>query len=92
VYELNYGFVPGTMAPDGEPLDVYIVDAAEPLTECEAEVIAIIRRRDDIEDKLVARIGSASWSAHEIEVAASFQERWFDSYVEGGCTAIDDQG
>lgn len=21
VYELNYGFVPGTMAPDGEPLE-----------------------------------------------------------------------
>jgi len=92
VYELNYGFVPGTVAPDGEPLDVYVIDAAAPLDECEAEVIAIIRRRDDDEDKLVARVGSASSSAREIEARPRFQEQWFDLCVEDANRAVDDPG
>ena len=54
VYAVNYGFVPGTIAPDGHPIDVYVLDAGEPLGRCEATVIAIVRRRDDVEDKLVA--------------------------------------
>lgn len=88
VYELNYGFVPGTMAPDGEPLDVYVIDSDVPLRECEAEVIAIIRRRDDDEDKLVVRIGAAPWASEQIEARTRFQEQWFDTFVEGG-SAID---
>ena len=82
VYELNYGFVPGTQAPDGCPLDVYLIDAAVPLHECEAEVIAVIRRRDDVEDKLVARIGQGTWSPADIAARTHFQERFFNSYVE----------
>ena len=84
VYELNYGFIPGTSAPDGEPLDVYIIDSDAPLGECDAEVIAIVRRRDDDEDKLVARLGNDSWRSEEIAARTWFQERWFDSFVEAG--------
>lgn len=84
MYELNYGFIPGTVAPDGEPLDVYIIDSDAPLAECSAEVIAIIRRRDDVEDKLVARVGTSSWSSEEIAARTRFQERWFDTFVDIG--------
>lgn len=84
VYELNYGHVPGTLAPDGEPLDAYVIDVAEPMTQCDLEVIAIIRRRDDAEDKLVVRANAGRWTRDEIEVRTRFQERWFDSFVEVG--------
>jgi inorganic pyrophosphatase len=82
VYELNYGYVPGTIAGDGEPIDVYVIDADQPLSECDAEVIAIICRRDDVEDKLVVRLGDRPWTADEIAQRTWFQERWFDVEVE----------
>ncbi len=83
VYAVNYGFVPGTTAPDGHPIDVYVLDAGEPLERCEATVIAIVRRRDDVEDKIVAVLDPAgTWSAGAILAAVAFQERFFDSWVE----------
>ena len=30
IYELNYGFVPNTIAPDGEELDAYILMLTHP--------------------------------------------------------------
>ena len=83
VYAVNYGFVPATVAPDGHPIDVYVLDAKEPLERCEATVVAIVRRRDDVEDKLVAVLDSSrAWSATAILAAVEFQERFFDSWVE----------
>ena len=83
VYEANYGFVPGTLAPDGHPIDAYVLDAAEPLEGCKATVIAIVRRRDDVEDKLVAVLDpNSAWDGAGIAAAVDFQERFFDSWVE----------
>ncbi len=83
VYGVNYGFVPGTLAPDGHPIDVYVLDAEEPLDRCEATVIAVVRRRDDIEDKLVAVVDEGSpRDPAAILAATDFQERFFDSWVE----------
>ena len=83
VYRVNYGFIPGTRAPDGHPIDVYVLDARGPLDRCEATVIAIVRRRDDVEDKLVAVLEATStWDAPAILAAVDFQERYFDSWVE----------
>lgn len=82
-YPVNYGFVPGTLAPDGHPIDPYVLDAGEPLERCEATVIAIVRRRDDVEDKLVAVLHpERAWDAPTILAAVDFQERFFDSWVE----------
>jgi inorganic pyrophosphatase len=82
-YDVNYGFLPGLIAPDGEELDVYLLGTSEPLEVCEAaEVVAIVRRRNDVEDKLVAVVGAETWDAAKIEAAIRFQEQFFDSYVE----------
>lgn len=32
VYQVNYGYVPDTMAADGEPLDVYILGIDSPIS------------------------------------------------------------
>jgi inorganic pyrophosphatase len=81
IYELNYGFVPDTMAPDGEPIDVYVLGTDEPLQRCSGRVIAVVRRRNDVEDKLVIAL-SGDWNHTSIAAATAFQERWFDSWVE----------
>ena len=84
VYPLNYGYVPGTQAPDGSELDVYVLGPTTPVARVAARVIAVIRRRDDVEDKLVAKTEGASLSASEIAAAVAFQEQYFDSYIEMG--------
>ena len=81
VYPINYGYVPGTMAPDGHPIDAYVLGADSPLKECSARVIAVIRRIDDVEDKLVVAL-SGEWSLASIRESTVFQEQWFDSWVE----------
>nr|WP_243116485.1 hypothetical protein [Fonticella tunisiensis] len=41
------------MSEDGEEVDAYIIGEFQPLKEFEGVVIAIIHRKNDIEDKLV---------------------------------------
>jgi hypothetical protein len=43
--------------------------------------IAIVRRNDDIEDKLVVAL-SGEWDTESIMAAVRFQEQFFDSWVE----------
>ena len=81
IYELNYGHVPGTTAPDGDEIDVYVLGANGPLERCAARVIAIIRRRDDVEDKLVATL-AGDWDEASIVRATAFQEQFWNSWVE----------
>jgi inorganic pyrophosphatase len=33
VYPVNYGYVPGVIAPDGEELDAYVLGVFEPLSQ-----------------------------------------------------------
>jgi inorganic pyrophosphatase len=80
VYPINYGYIPGTMAPDGHPIDVYVLGVDHPLKRCAAEVVAVIRRRDDVEDKIVAAM-SGEWDEESIKRATDFQERYFDSWI-----------
>ena len=53
VYETNYGYIPNTVSGDGEELDAYVLGVDEPLNEFEGVVIAIIKRTDQDDDKLI---------------------------------------
>lgn len=82
IYSVNYGYVPGVMAPDGDWQDVYILGVDEPLTCFTGRRIAIIRRRDDVEDKWVLAPEGMTFTAEEIMAAVRFQEQYFDVCVE----------
>ena len=50
-YPINYGYIEGIMASDGEEQDAYILGVNKPVEEFTGEVIAIIHRLNDVEDK-----------------------------------------
>jgi inorganic pyrophosphatase len=81
VYPVNYGCVPGVIAPDGEALDAYILGVEDPLTEFTGCCIAIVHRLDDDDDKLVVVPDGVCLSDDDILAQTGFQERFFDSYV-----------
>lgn len=80
VYPLNYGFVPGIIAGDGEEQDAYILGVDDPISEYEGNLIAIIRRTDDVEDKWV--VSKYTYSRDEIRKAVNFIEQYFESDIE----------
>lgn len=82
VYEANYGYVPETVAPDGEGLDAYVLGVIEPVESYSGICIAIIHRLDDDDDKLVVVPKTCDrMSDEEIRKATDFQERFFISEI-----------
>lgn len=80
-YPINYGYIKGIMAPDGEEQDAYILGINEPVKEFTGKVIAIIHRNEDIEEKWVVAPEGKMFSKEEIEKQTHFQEQYFNSQV-----------
>lgn len=76
VYEINYGYIEGIIAPDGEEQDAYVLDVLEPINEYEGKLIAIIHRLNDVEDKWV--IANKDFSIEEIYEKVKFMEKYFE--------------
>lgn len=80
-YSVNYGYIPGVMALDGEEQDAYILGVNEPVKEFVGKVIAIIHRMDDVEEKWVVAPGKASFTKEEIMRQVAFQEQYFQTEI-----------
>ena len=81
VYGLNYGYVADVLAADNEWLDAYIWGASEPVEVFEGEVVAVIHRLDDAEDKwVVAPIGTRV-AADDVRRRTDFVERFYRSEI-----------
>lgn len=81
-YPINYGYVEGLIAPDGEEQDVYILGVDKPVKTFKGKIIAIVHRSYDVEDKWVVCPEDKSYSQAEIEQQIYFQEKYFNSNVE----------
>ncbi len=46
LYPINYGYIKGIMAKDGEEQDAYILGIDEPLKEFTGKIIAIVKREE----------------------------------------------
>ncbi len=82
VYPINYGYIPGIIAGDGEAQDAYILGIHESITEFDGQVIGAIRRKDDCEDKLVVAPQGTKYHQGQIAEAVRFQEQYFDTTVD----------
>ena len=80
-YSVNYGYIPGVMAPDGEEQDAYILGVNQPVKEFIGKVIAIIHRFDDVEEKWVVAPEDTSFTKDEIMRQVAFQEQYFHTEI-----------
>lgn len=81
IYPVNYGFVPGTRAADGEEIDAYVLGEFGPLERYRGIVAGVVVRKDDNEDKLVVASSVARYSKEQIRAMTEFQERHFTSEI-----------
>lgn len=80
-YPINYGYIEGVMAPDGEEQDAYILGVNEPVKKFTGKIIAIVYRKDDIEEKWVVVPDGVTFSKEEIRRQIHFQKQYFDSEI-----------
>ena len=77
IYPVNYGFVPDTIAADGEGIDAYLLGVFEPVEEYTGICIAIIHRINDNDDKLIIVPDDKNYSTEQIIALTEFQGRFF---------------
>ncbi len=80
-YEVNYGYVPQTLSGDGEEFDAYILGVNSPLESFEGVCIAIIKRKDEADDKLIVAPCGVNFDNEEIVRLINFQEKYFESEI-----------
>ena len=81
-YTVNYGYIPNTMAGDGEEQDAYVLGIDEPVKEFTGKVIAVIRRKNDVECKWVVAPKEKIYTKEDIRKAVYFQEQYFETEIE----------
>ena len=77
IYPINYGYIEGIMAADGEEQDAYILGIDQPINEYTGKIIAIVHRLDDIEDKWIVVPEDVNFTKEEIIKQIEFQEQFF---------------
>ena len=82
VYPVNYGYIEGITAPDGEEQDAYILGVDEPVASFTGIVAGVICRKDDIEEKWVVvpeeKAGTEICWECNIMKAVDFTEKYFE--------------
>ena len=67
-YSVNYGYIEGIIAPDGEEQDAYVLGVNEPISEFTGKIIAVIKRLDDVEEKWVVAPENMTFTKEEIPI------------------------
>ena len=83
VYPINYGYVQDVLADDNEWQDAYIYGETMPLDVFEGQVVAVIRRLDDVEDKWVVAAPGTRLTEDQVRKATDFVEKYFQ--IEISC-------
>lgn len=81
VYPVNYGYVEGVIAPDGEEQDAYVLGVDHPVRTFTGQIVAVVHRHDDVEEKWVVALPGQHFTREEIKEQIEFQEKFFDSEI-----------
>lgn len=96
IYPINYGYIDGIIAGDGEEQDVYVLGVDKPVDSAECVIVAVIMRENDNEDKWVGvpkeLVGGELCYECNIVHNTHFQEQYYKSEVfalyEKTCGAV----
>lgn len=80
-YPVNYGYIEGITAPDGEKQEAYVLGVCEPLSEYTGRVTAIVRRKDNLEEKWIVTPQNSSYNEEQLKNEIAFMEQYFDSEI-----------
>ena len=78
LYTVNYGYIRGIKAGDGEWQDCYVLGQNEPIKRFNGIVVTIIKRKNDAEDKWIVAKKGAYITNEQILEETAFQEQYFD--------------
>ncbi len=81
LYEVNYGYTEGIIAPDGDYLDAYFLGIKKAVSLGSGVCIAIAHRRDNDDDKLIVTPKDVVLSDNDIMSLIYFQEKWFKTEI-----------
>lgn len=81
IYTQNYGYIKELKALDNEYQNAYVIGIDKPVKSFAGKVIAIINRKNDIEDKLIVCDKNANYTKDEIKELVNFQEKYFKSKI-----------
>lgn len=81
LYEQNYGFTKEILSLDSEYQDAYVIGVNKPITSFKGKVIAIVNRKNDLEDKMVVCDKNSNFTKDEIKSLINFQEKYFKSKI-----------
>ena len=81
IYPVNYGYIPDTISGDGEELDAYVLGIFEPIKEFTGKCIAVIKRLNEDDDKLIIVPENKMYTKEQIKALTEFQERFFESEI-----------
>ena len=83
IYTINYGFVPNVFAGDNEELDAYVLRVDKPIKKFMGKVVAIIKRKNDVEEKLVVmpQDNCQNVTKEEILEKTFFIEKYFETEI-----------
>ena len=62
---------------------MFLLGVDEPVQTFTGRIIGIVFRADDVEDKLIMAPEGMSFTVEEMTAAVYFQEKYYDSRVEG---------
>lgn len=83
IYPLNYGYVEGITAADGDEQDVYIFGTDKPLKEFKGKIIKVYHRFNDTEDKWIVSLNGEDIPEDKILGDIAFQEQYFHGRLYG---------
>jgi len=78
-YSKNYGYIEGVLGKDGDYLDAYLLGVNQPMENFEGRCVAIIKRLDDLDDKLIVVPHETIVDVDTIWKETHFVEQFFQS-------------